>query len=151
MPQQKDRVSSVDLKLAVLPQVIRGKRVVVVDDSIVRGNTARRRVQLLREAGATEVHMRISCPPIKHPCFYGIDFPTTEELIAGDMSVDAVRKFTGADTLGYLSLDALYKPFGKDKAFCCACFDGNYPTDLSDITASKEALEASPELALNLQ
>lgn len=153
MPQQKDRISSVDLKLAVLPEVIRGKRVIVVDDSIVRGNTARRRVQLLREAGAAEVHMRISCPPLKHPCFYGIDFPTSKELIAGDMSVEEVCAFTGADSLGYLSLEALFKPFKDLKAehFCSACFNGEYPTDISGMTGgSKEALETSPELDLNL-
>lgn len=152
MPQQKDRVSSVDLKLAVLPEVIRGKRVVVVDDSIVRGNTARRRVQLLRQAGAAEVHMRISCPPIKHPCFYGIDFPTSQELIAGDMSVEEVCRFIEADSLGYLSLDALFKPFAKSQTenFCSACFNGQYPTDISGMTGSKEALETSPELRLDL-
>jgi len=150
MPQQKDRVSSVDLKLAVLPEVIRGKRVIVVDDSIVRGNTARRRVQLLRQAGAAEVHMRISCPPIKHPCFYGIDFPTSKELIAGDMDVEEVCRFIEADSLGYLSLDALFGPFAKAEHFCCACFNGEYPTDISGMTGSKVALETSPELGLDL-
>ncbi|HAS81242.1 MAG TPA: amidophosphoribosyltransferase, partial [Verrucomicrobia bacterium] len=150
MPQQKDRVSSVDLKLAVLPVSLRGKRVVVVDDSIVRGNTARRRVQRLREAGAKEVHVRISCPPIKHPCFYGIDFPTSSELIAGDMNVAEVCRFIEADSLGYLSLEGLFLPFGGAGRFCCACFNGDYPTDISGVTGSKVALETNPELKLDL-
>lgn len=150
MPQQKDRLSSVDLKLAVLPDALRGKRVIVVDDSIVRGNTARRRVQRLREAGAAEVHVRISCPPIKHPCFYGIDFPTSKELIAGDMNVEEVCKFIEADSLGYLSQAGLFMPFDGSDHFCRACFNGKYPTDISGVTGSKVALETSPELNLHL-
>ncbi len=150
MPQQQDRTRGVDLKLAVLQEVVRGKRVVVVDDSVVRGTTARRRVQRLREAGALEVHMRISCPPIKHPCFYGIDFPTSEELIASDRNVQAICAYLEADSLGYLSLDGLFAPFQGEKRFCSACFTGKYPTDISGITADKHALEARRELALNV-
>lgn len=149
MPEQDERAKGVDMKLAVLPEVVRGKRVVVVDDSIVRGTTARRRVMRLREAGAKEVHVRISCPPITNPCFYGIDFPTSEELVAGGMNVEEIRKFIEADTLGYLSLEGLFAPFEKAKGFCAACFDGKYPTDISGIRG-KHALESSSELQLNL-
>ena len=150
MPQQDERSRSVDMKLAVLPEAVRGKRVIVVDDSIVRGTTARRRVMRLREAGAKEVHMRISCPPLKHPCFYGIDFPTSEELVAGDMNVDEICKFIGADSLGYLSLEGLFEPFKNSKCgFCSACFSGEYPTDISGISG-KHAMENSNELELDL-
>jgi len=150
MPQQKDRTKGVDLKLAVLPEAVRGKRVIVVDDSIVRGTTAQRRVQRLYEAGAAEVHVRISCPPIKHPCFYGIDFPTSDELVAGGMDVEQVRRYIGADSLGYLSLQSLFLPFGAADSFCSACFNGRYPTDITGVTGSKHGLEIGPELPLNL-
>ena len=149
MPQQDARSAGVDMKLAVLPEAVRGKRVVVVDDSIVRGTTARRRVMRLREAGATEVHVRISCPPIQHPCFYGIDFPTTEELVAGCMNVEEIREYIGADTLGYLSLEGLFVPFKGKRGFCSACFSGNYPTDITGISG-KHALETGSELNLDL-
>ncbi len=150
MPQQQDRSRGVDLKLAVLKEVVKGKRVVVVDDSVVRGTTARRRVQRLREAGATEVHMRISCPPIQHPCFYGIDFPTTTELIAGDRDLESIRTFLDADTLGYLSLEGLFVPFNGNERFCSACFTGEYPTDIRGVTSHKHALEMRRELPLNM-
>jgi len=131
MPEERDRAAGVDMKLSLLPEVVSGKRVVVVDDSIVRGTTARRRVKRLREAGATEVHVRISCPPCAHPCFYGIDFPTREELIAGGSSVEEIRTFIGADTLGYLSVEGLLSPYDDPAAFCTACFTGSYPVDVS--------------------
>ncbi len=150
MPQQQDRSRGVDLKLAVLREVVKGKRVVVVDDSVVRGTTARRRVQRLREAGASEVHMRVSCPPIKHPCFYGIDFPTSKELIAGGMDVDEIRQYLGADSLGYLSLEGLFMPFESQLGFCSACFTGEYPTDVSSMSGNKLALENRNELSLNI-
>ncbi len=149
MPQQDARAKGVDMKLAVLPEVVRGKRVIVVDDSIVRGTTARRRVMRLREAGAKEVHVRISCPPIMHPCFYGIDFPTSEELVAGGRNVEEIRAFIEADSLGYLSLDGLFAPFQDPEGFCAACFDGKYPTDISGVRG-KHALEQSSELDLDL-
>jgi len=150
MPQQDDRVKGVDMKLAVLPEAVKGKRVIVVDDSIVRGTTARRRVTRLREAGAKEVHVRISCPPIRNPCFYGIDFPTSEELVAGGLDLEEIRTFIGANTLGYLSLQGLFASFDKPCGFCSACFDGKYPTDISGITG-KHALEnGGSELALDL-
>jgi amidophosphoribosyltransferase len=148
MPSQSSRDEGVDMKLAVIPEVVGGKRVVVVDDSIVRGTTARRRVQRLREAGATEVHVRISCPPVAHPCFYGIDFPTREELVASSMDVDAIRDYLGADSLGYLSVDGLMAPFGDRDGFCAACFTGDYPSDITHMKG-KEALE-SRHYELNL-
>jgi len=146
MPNADDRSSGVDMKLAVLGEVVRGKRVVVVDDSIVRGTTARRRVTTLREAGAKEIHVRISCPPTAHPCFYGIDFPTTEELIAGRHDVATIKDFLGADSLGYLSEEGLLSPFENPGDFCRACFTGDYPVDTSG-AEGKESLETySPEL-----
>ncbi|MEI7435507.1 MAG: amidophosphoribosyltransferase [bacterium] len=150
MPDQNQRASSVDMKLAVVADVVRGKRVVVVDDSIVRGTTARRRVAALREAGAREVHMRISCPPIMHPCYFGIDFATREELIAARRTVDDIRAYIGADSLGYLSIEGLLAPFGADagQSFCQACFSGDYALDVSRMEG-KQALE-SGALLLNL-
>ena len=130
MPEDTQRRISADLKLAVLPEVVKGKRIIAVDDSIVRGNTAAKRIMLLREAGAREVHVRISCPPIKCPCFYGIDFPTREELVASSRSVEEIRKLMGADTLGYLSLDGMLSPFDNPQDFCAACFNGNYPEEI---------------------
>jgi len=134
MPENEQRARGVDLKLSILPEVITGKRVVVVDDSIVRGNTVKRRVARLREAGAKEVHVRISCPPIRTPCFFGIDFATSSELVAYSRDVEQVRTFIGADSLGYLSNEGLLAPF-KDgpKKFCRACFTGEYPVDISQM------------------
>ena len=132
MPEQAKRARGVDMKLSIMPEVVQGKRVVVVDDSIVRGNTVQRRVAVLREAGAREVHVRISCPPIRNPCFFGIDFATTSELIAASRDVEQVRAYVGADSLGYLSEEGLLAPFadGPHK-FCRACFNGDYPVDVS--------------------
>lgn len=146
MPAQGDRDEGVDLKIAVIPEVVRGKRVVVVDDSIVRGTTARRRVAMLRDAGATEVHMRISCPPTAHPCFYGIDFPTPEELIASSKSVEEICIYLGADSLGYLSMAGLLSPFPSPNAFCCACFSGDYPVDPSGVGGKRQLESSSSEL-----
>jgi amidophosphoribosyltransferase len=139
------------MKLSVLPEVVEGKRVVVVDDSIVRGTTARRRVTRLREVGAKEVHVRISCPPIRHPCFYGIDFPTRGELIAGQQPhVDSIRDFIEADSLGYLSLEGLFAPFASDACFCRACFTGKYPTNTDNICAKSDLERSATELNLHL-
>jgi len=126
MPHEKDRAEGVDLKLSVLAETVRGKRLVVVDDSIVRGTTARRRVSRLREAGAREVHVRVASPPCRCPCFFGVDFPSRDELIAGDRDVEAIREFIGADSLGYLSVEGLFEPAGG-RRFCAACFTGHYP------------------------
>ncbi|MDR3077459.1 MAG: amidophosphoribosyltransferase [Planctomycetota bacterium] len=127
MPGQDERESQVDKKLAAMPETVRGKRVVVVDDSIVRGTTMCRRVRALRLAGASEVHLRISCPPVAHPCYYGIDFPTSGELIASSKSVEEIRDYLGADSLGYLSIAGLLSPFADRRSYCIACFDGAYP------------------------
>jgi amidophosphoribosyltransferase len=111
--------------------VVRGKRLVVVDDSIVRGNTQRALVRMLREAGALEVHVRISSPPVKWPCFYGIDFATRAELVANGLEIDGIRRSIGADSLGYVSLDGLVSATEQPKTrLCMACFDGQYPIEL---------------------
>jgi amidophosphoribosyltransferase len=127
-PSDGLRQRGVLVKLSALPDQVRGKRLVVVDDSIVRGNTTRQIVGLLRKAGALEVHLRISAPPIFHPCFYGIDTQIETELIAAQKSVEEIRDFVGADSLAYLSiggvLDAIDLPRER---FCFACFDGQYP------------------------
>lgn len=136
-PTQELREQGVRMKLAAVRGVVKGKRVVVVDDSIVRGTTSKRLVQLLREAGASEVHMRISSPPLKYPCFYGIDISTTKELIAAKKSVEEIREFIGADSLAFLSLDGLIESIGLNAdapygGLCVAYFNGDYPTALDD-------------------
>jgi amidophosphoribosyltransferase len=132
-PSQSLRERGVKLKLNPIPDAIRGKRLVVIDDSIVRGTTTRQIVQALREAGATEVHTRITCPPIQWPCFYGIDMPTRHELVASDLSVEEIRRFVGADSLGYLSLEGMVAATGAPKDdFCRACFDGEYPIEVPE-------------------
>lgn len=130
-PEQSIRYFGVKLKLNPVSEVIKGKRVVVVDDSIVRGTTSKKIVTMIRDAGASEIHMRISAPPTIGPCHYGIDTPTKEELIASNMDIDQVRQFIGADSLGYLSPEGLYW-FEKNPGewFCDACFTGNYPVPL---------------------
>ena len=132
MPGSKNRASSVDMKLQVVPDVVEGKRVVVVDDSIVRGTTMKNRIQNLRDAGAKEIHVRISCPPICYGCYYGIDFPDKDELIASHQDVDRVREYIQADSLAYLSIESLLMPFDNPDDFCKACFDGNYPIGIGD-------------------
>ena len=132
MPEEQQRKQSVDIKLAVLPQVVKGKRVVAVDDSIVRGNTSSKRIAYLRDAGAKEVHFRISCPPIKFPCFYGIDFPTKSELTAATKSLNDIRDMLGADSLGFISLEGLLSPFENPNDFCTACFTGDYPVKVEE-------------------
>jgi amidophosphoribosyltransferase len=140
-PSQSLRDRGVKLKLNPLPDSIRGKRLVVVDDSIVRGTTTKQIVQALREAGAAEVHIRITCPPIQWPCFYGIDMPTRQELIAADLTVDQIRSYVSADSLGYLSLEGMVAAAGDGKeTFCRACFDGEYPIDIPE-GAGKYVLE----------
>jgi amidophosphoribosyltransferase len=125
--------------------MIRGKRIVVVDDSIVRGNTQRAQVRMLREAGALEVHVRISSPPVKWPCFYGIDFATRAELIANGLDVEEVAASVGADSLGYISLEGMIEATGQPSASLCqACFTGEYPIALPDESRlGKHLLEAS--------
>ncbi len=140
-PAQSLRELGVKLKLNPIPDAIRGRRLVVVDDSIVRGTTTRQIVQALREAGAAEVHARITCPPIRWPCFYGIDMSTRSELVASDLSVEQVRAFVGADSLGYLSLEGMVAATGwPAETFCRACFDGEYPVPVPE-EAGKFLLE----------
>lgn len=128
-PSQELREKGVRMKLSAVRSIVKDKRVVVIDDSIVRGTTSRRIVALLREAGAKEVHMRIASPPYSHPCFYGVDTATYDELISSRMSVDELCKYIGADSLCFLSVEGLYQS-GKRCELCTACFSGKYPTSL---------------------
>ncbi len=135
-PTQKMRENQVRIKLNPVKEVVNGKRVVLVDDSIVRGTTSRRVVKLLLDAGAKEVHLRISSPPFLNPCFYGTDIDSKENLIACKYSVEEIAKFIGANTLGYLTLEQVKMLTGKNcDGFCTACFDGNYPTEVPQNTA----------------
>ncbi|MEK7378340.1 MAG: amidophosphoribosyltransferase [Candidatus Binatota bacterium] len=132
-PQESIRHFGVKIKLNAQREVLEGKRVVVVDDSIVRGTTSRKIVRMLRDAGAKKVHMRISSPPTTGPCYYGIDTPTRSELIASSSSVEEIRKFIDADSLGYLSHEGMYGFLdGRMQGFCDACFSGNYPVHFDD-------------------
>ena len=147
-PSQTIRQLGIRLKLNPLREVIEGKKLVVVDDSIVRGNTQRAIVRMLREAGAAEVHVRISSPPVTWPCFYGIDFATRAELIATGLAVDEIRKSINADSLGFVSLEGLIGATGQQKSSLCrACFDGEYPIELpSADLLGKYALETPVRL-----
>ncbi|MGD0926410.1 MAG: amidophosphoribosyltransferase [Streptosporangiaceae bacterium] len=144
-PSQTIRQRGIRLKLNPLREVIAGQRVVVVDDSIVRGNTQQAIVAMLREAGAAEVHVRISSPPVAWPCFYGIDFATRAELIAGSSTVEEIRDSIGADSLGFISLEGLTEattiPAGR---LCRACFDGQYPVPVAEAERGKHLLEVVP-------
>ena len=132
-PIQTDRDFKVRVKYNPVREVIDGKRVVMVDDSLVRGTTSRGLVSMVREAGAKEIHIRISSPPIRFPCFYGIDMPTKEELLASNRSVEEIRDYLGVDSIGYLSLEGLIKCVEEFGPYCDACFTGNYPTPLTDL------------------
>jgi len=141
-PSQTIRQRGIRLKLNPLRDVIAGQRVVVVDDSIVRGNTQRAIVTMLREAGAAEVHVRISSPPVAWPCFYGIDFATRAELIAGSLSAEEIRVSIGADSLGYASLEGLIAATTLPRQrLCRACFDGDYPLGVAAAEQGKYLLE----------
>lgn len=128
-PKQSARESSVKIKLNVLKEVVRGKRVVMVDDSIVRGTTSERIVRMLKAAGATEVHVRISSPPFLNPCYFGTDVPSCDQLIAYNNTIEEVCKKIGADSLGYLDGERLHELIGGDHNYCDACFSGKYPVD----------------------
>jgi amidophosphoribosyltransferase len=144
-PGQELRKHGLRLKFNPLPEIVSGKRLVVVDDSIVRGNTTRQIVQMLRDAGAAEVHLRISAPPIKHPCHYGIDMSTREEMIAHGRTVEEVAAELGCDSLHYLSLEGVYRAIGADRStHCDACFSGEYPLAGSHEANGKFALEPLP-------
>ncbi|MCW5764342.1 MAG: amidophosphoribosyltransferase [Phycisphaeraceae bacterium] len=130
-PTQAQRVAAVRLKLNVIGDIVRGKRLVIVDDSIVRGTTTKAKIEQVRQAGAREVHLRISCPPIRHPCFFGVDFATRDQLIATGRSVEQVRQFLGVDSLAYLSLEGLLSCVRPPAAhWCTACYSGDYRIDV---------------------
>ncbi len=134
-PSQSVRDFGVKLKLNPVRSLLEGKRVALIDDSIVRGTTSKKIVRLIRNAGAKEVHMRISCPPTISPCFYGVDTPSKRHLIAANKSIEEIRAYIGADSLAYLSLEGLKKACGEGEVttYCSACYTGNYPTSLIDV------------------
>lgn len=143
-PEQRMRDIGVRQKFNPLTEVIQGKRLVVVDDSIVRGTTTPHVVSLLRRAGAAEIHMRVCAPPIKHPCYMGVDMATRRELIAANKTIEEIREITGADSLGYLSVEGLMKVVGGTRGgFCSACFTGNYPVPVQ-LELTKLSLEKPP-------
>ena len=145
-PAQAGRTAKVKIKFNPVREVLAGKKVVVVDDSIVRGTTSRALVQLIRQAGATEVHFRVASPPITGPCYYGIDTPTKGELIGASHSIAQIREHLGVDSLGYLSLEGMLRAAGGEPAeFCHACFSGDYPTEIPDDL--ERARHAAPLLA----
>src|SRR3984893_16276791 len=145
-PSQSVRDFGVKLKLNPVRTLLEGKRVVLIDDSIVRGPTSRKIVRMIRNAGATEVHMRISCPPTISPCFYGVDTPSKKELIAANKSVEEIREFIGADSLAYLSLEGMKKACadGEKTTYCTACYTGVYPTRLVDVEETHPATISEP-------
>jgi amidophosphoribosyltransferase len=143
-PKQSIRNFGVKVKLNPVREILKGKRVILVDDSIVRGTTSKKIVHIIRAAGAAEIHVRITSPPIIAPCYYGIDTPTKRELIASAKTVDEIRKFIGADTLGYLSLEALMRSVGNNGRFCSACFSDRYPTDVFNEERQKELFGKNP-------
>jgi amidophosphoribosyltransferase len=144
-PGQELRKHGLRLKFNPLPEIVSGRRLVVVDDSIVRGNTTRQIVQMLRDAGAREVHMRISAPPIRYPCHYGIDMSTSEEMVAHGRTVDEIATELGADSLAYLSLKGVYEAIrGSRESHCDACFSGEYPLARTTAAQRKDAFEAAP-------
>ena len=144
-PEQRVRDFGVKLKLNPVRNVLEGKRVVLIDDSIVRGTTSKKIVRMVRDAGAKEVHMRISCPPTISPCYYGVDTPSKNQLIAANKSVDEIREYIGADSLAYLSLEGLRKAAGEadEPTYCTACYTGKYPTNLVDV----ESIASAPAMA----
>lgn len=140
-PDQKLREADVKIKLSPIKEVIKGKRIVVVDDSIVRGTTTKGKIKAFRDAGAKEIHMRVSCPPIRFPCFYGIDFPTKEELIANNKTIEQIRDFLGVESLGYMSIEGLLSCAAlPPDHYCTACWVGKYRIPV-DVAVTKYALE----------
>ncbi|HSH44873.1 MAG TPA: amidophosphoribosyltransferase, partial [Longimicrobiales bacterium] len=137
-PTQSGRDFKVRVKYNPVREVVAGKKVVVVDDSLVRGTTSTGLVRLIREAGATEVHFRVSSPPVRFPCYYGIDLPTREELIGARMSVDQIRQHLDVDSLGYLSLEGMTGAVEDTGPFCHACFSGDYTAPLVDIEKGRQ-------------
>src|SRR5215210_3962126 len=144
-PGQELRKHGLRMKFNPLPEVVGGRRVIVVDDSIVRGNTTRQIIGMLREAGAIEVHLRISAPAIRHPCHYGIDMSTPQEMVAHERTVDEVAAELDCDSLAYLSLDGVYEAIRGERAtHCDACFSGEYPLERTESANGKFALEELP-------
>jgi len=139
-PSQEERQRAVSLKLSVVDEIVAGKRLIVVDDSIVRGTTTRTKMQQLYKGGAKEVHLRISCPPIRHPCYFGVDFARREELVAHERTVEEMRRFLGVDSLHFLTLDGLLDAAQSESAprehYCTACYSGDYRIDIENPTAS---------------
>jgi amidophosphoribosyltransferase len=143
-PSQTIRDFGVKVKLNPVRGILKGKRVVVVDDSLVRGTTSRKIIKMLRGAGAAEVHFRISSPPVANPCFYGMDFPTKAELIVNNMSHAEMEKFLNVDSLGYLSADGMMAAVGMDeKDFCKACFTGEYPVGVHGVVESAKIAQGA--------
>jgi amidophosphoribosyltransferase len=136
-PKQSIRNFGVKVKLNPVREILKGKRIVLLDDSIVRGTTSRKIVNIVRAAGAKEIHMRITAPPIIAPCYYGIDIPTRHELIASTKSVEEICKFIGADSLGYLSLEAVLKAVDDKNQYCSSCFTDTYPMEVSSVERQK--------------
>jgi amidophosphoribosyltransferase len=142
-PSQAIRDFGVKLKFNPVRHLLEGRRIILVDDSIVRGTTTRKLVRMVRGAGAREVHLRISCPPTVSPCFYGVDTPCQAELIAANQSVEEIRRFVEADSIGYLSLGALREAVAdKNQDYCYACYTGNYPTELVNIEELRKGRRA---------
>jgi len=142
-PTDEERAAAVRLKLNIIGDLVRGKRVVVVDDSVVRGTTTRSKMEQLRAAGAREIHLRISCPPIRHPCYFGVDFPSRSQLVAHGREMDQIRQVIGVDSIGYLSLEGLLGVVGTratpGERYCAACFSGDYPVQVTS-SVTKEVL-----------
>ena len=138
------REMGVRMKLHPVRQAIEGRRVTVIDDSLVRGTTSRQMVRLLREAGAREVHLRLSSPPLRFPCFFGIDIPTREELISNRLDPEGIAREIGADSVRFLSLEALRSCVDRPDDFCCACFSGDYPCPVKDAPVHRKVLGGRP-------
>ena len=141
-PTQQLRAQGVALKFNALPENLAGRRVVMIDDSMVRGTTSGPLVQMVRDAGAIEVHLRITCPPIRHPCYMGVDMGTYEELIAHRLGLDELRTHIASDSLQFLSLEGMMKAIGRDDGYCNACFTGSYPIEIGS-AAGKDDFEGS--------
>jgi amidophosphoribosyltransferase len=133
LPNQAQRDRAVAAKLNIIPDVVSGQRIVIVEDSVVRGTTTRSKMRAIRRAGAKEIHLRVSCPPIRHPCFYGIDFPTSQELIAHNRTVDEIRDFLEVDSLAYLSLEGMLSCLkSTPENYCTACWSGQYKLPIDE-------------------
>ena len=149
-PSQLIRDFNVRVKLNLITDLVKGKRVIIVDDSIVRGTTCKKRVNSLKEAGAKEVHVLVSCPPHKNPCVYGIDFPDRSKLMAANNTLDEICQYLDADSLNYLSQDGMVRATGKTKeSFCMACYDGQYPVEY-DASVDKHIMERRRERSESL-